>query len=389
MKHYYDPSCHGVDLKSRFQTADAKIQQASSLGQGFGAIAEALDPLNDSHTFFDPPARPFKRDIGYRWAMVGDVCLITAVKPGSDAAGKLAPGDRVLQLERFRVTRKNFWKIGYSINRLHAFPVVTLAIRHADGSEAQVEVAAKMEREKRVLDLTKGDDIWRLIVDSENEDYLARQRWVEIGNAAMVWKMPQFDMSDRAVEDLISKARTKGALILDLRGNPGGYETTLQALVGALMDHEVTIATRQGRKPNLMPVVAKSRGKSAYSGKLAVLIDARSASAAELLARVVQLEKRGVVLGDRSSGHVMESRYYPMSHGAATKTLYGASITEANLVMSDGNSLEDIGVSPDELVLPTEGDVATGRDPVLARAAECLGVQLDPVAAGKLFPTEW
>jgi hypothetical protein len=131
--------------------------------------------------------------------MVGDTCLIAAVRPGSDAATKLAPGDQVLQLERFRVTRNNFWKLGYSINRLYALPVVHLAIRHPDGSEAQVEVAARLERGKRVLDLTQGDDIWRLTIDVENEEHLQRQQWTEIGSAAMVWKMPQFDMSDRIV----------------------------------------------------------------------------------------------------------------------------------------------------------------------------------------------
>jgi hypothetical protein len=51
-KHYYDPDYHGLDLKARFQKADEKIQQATNLGQAFGAIAEALDGLNDSHTFF-------------------------------------------------------------------------------------------------------------------------------------------------------------------------------------------------------------------------------------------------------------------------------------------------------------------------------------------------
>jgi hypothetical protein len=85
----------------------------------------------------------------------------------------------------------------------------------------------------------------------------------------------------------------------------------------------------------------------------------------------------------------MESKHYSEKMGGDTVIFYGASITEWDLIMADGKSLEHTGVTPDEMVLPTALDMANGRDPVIARAAELLGTKISPEVAGKMFPYEW
>ncbi|MCA1592465.1 MAG: hypothetical protein LC754_07405, partial [Acidobacteria bacterium] len=119
------------------------------------------------------------------------------------------------------------------------------------------------------------------------------------------------------------------------------------------------------------------------------IVDSESASAAELFARIMQLEKRGTVIGDHTSGKVMQSRYFGHQHGVDVVAFYGVSITDADVIMSDGKSLEQVGVTPDQVVLPKPTDIAAKRDPVLAHAASLVGVKLDPEKAGALFPVEW
>ena len=85
----------------------------------------------------------------------------------------------------------------------------------------------------------------------------------------------------------------------------------------------------------------------------------------------------------------MEARHYNYQINLKTAVFYGASITEADLILTDGKSLEHTGVTPDEVVLPSAEDLASDRDPVLAYAAGHLGVQLTPEDAGRMFPFEW
>jgi len=183
----------------------------------------------------------------------------------------------------------------------------------------------------------------------------------------------------------MDKVRTHKALILDLRDNPGGDEETLLRLIGDLFDKDVKVGVIQRRKET-KPLIARSRGDKAFKGQLIVLVDAASASSAEILARVVQLEKRGVVIGDRTEGAVMRARVYPHEVGVTRAAFFAVSVTDANLLMGDGKSLENVGVTPDEIKLPTGADLASMRDPVLAYAAKAAGVTIDPDKAGALFP---
>jgi C-terminal processing protease CtpA/Prc len=389
-KHYYDPKFHGLDIEARYHDFDAKIQNAASLSQAFGLVAGFFDGLNDSHTFFEPPSRPYRVDYGYRMQIIGENAFITRVRPGSDAESKVHPGDQVIGYNNFAVNRGDFWKMNYYFNNLSPQKASLLSLRNPQGEEKNITVDAKVRELKKVIDLTgeNGDwDFWQMVRDGENYDHTVRQRYYEI-NDVMIWKMPEFFLDYPEMDRAFGIARKHKALILDLRGNPGGAIITLEHMLGNVFDHDIKVADRVGRK-DMKAEVAKTHGGSVFTGKLIVLVDSGSASAAELFPRVIQLEQRGIVVGDRTAGAVMEARGYRNSQGADTRIFYAFSITEADLTMKDGKSLEHVGVTPDEIVVPTAQDLATGRDPALSRAAELAGLNLEPAAAGKMFPFEW
>jgi C-terminal processing protease CtpA/Prc len=389
-KHYYDTKFHGLDWDKQYEAAKDKMKTVTSLSQGFGVTAGFLDELNDSHTFFQAPARPYKVDYGYRFQMYGNNCFITRVRPDTDAVGKVTPGDQVLAYNNYAVNRGVLWKLQYYYGSLAPMQATSLSVHDLSGKDQKLTINAKVKQEKRVLDLTGSSsdaDFWDLIRESETSDHLIRQRMVEMGDVA-IWKNPEFAMTSDEVDHIFATARKHKALIIDLRGNPGGSVDTMDRMVGNLFDHDIKIADRTGRKP-MKPEIAKTRGKDIFTGKVIVLVDSASASASEIFARVMQLENRGVVLGDQSAGAVMEALHYASSQGADVKFFYGFSVTEADLVMKDGKSLEHLGVTPDTIINPTAKDLADGSDPVLAKAAELADLKLDPVAAGKLFPFEW
>jgi carboxyl-terminal processing protease len=382
-KNYYDPSLHGLNLEARFKEAEERIKQAQTRDQLIIPIAQTLLDLNDSHTFFFPPFRAARVRYGWRMQMVGDTCFITGVNPKSDAAAKgLKTGDVVLAVDGYRPARDNLWKMSYRYYALMPARSIRLTvISPGDTQPREIEAMSKIEKTAEVAVFFT--NIWRYNSEARLED----DRFYEQGDF-VIWRMPGFDVSPERIDELMNRVRKARALVLDLRGNGGGYQDTLVRLTSYFLDHDVKIADTKGRKET-KTILAKTRGDKIFKGQLVVLVDSQSGSASEMFARIIQLEKRGTIIGDRTAGAVMTSKSYDHQTGVGNTLYYSTSITIADVVMPDGASLEKVGVKPDEVILPTAADIAAQRDPVLARGAALVGAQLAPEKAGLLFQTEW
>jgi C-terminal processing protease CtpA/Prc len=386
-KNYYDPTLRGIDVDARFRQAEEEIKRAATIGQITAAIAQALLDFNDSHTFFLPPTQSTHVDYGWEMQMIGDKCYVIAVRPKSDAEAKgLKVGDRILSVNGFAPTRADLWKMRYYYQALSLQTGLTVVAQSPGAAERQLALAARVRSGPVVY---QGGLLELNLEDEKNRrQFKDAHRYYTVGEDLLIWRMSRFNLTKEGVDDMMNKARKKKALILDMRGNGGGAEETLLRLIGNVFERDIKVGDIK-RRTETKPLVAKSRGGDIFKGTLVVLLDSASGSAAEVFARVVQLEKRGTVIGDRSAGAVMRSKIYVHTVGADSAIFYGASITDADLLMTDGKSLENTGVVPDKLMIPGGVHLAGGRDPVLAYAASILEVPLDASKAGALFPFVW
>lgn len=387
-KKYYDPSFHGVDIDAKFHQAEELLDRASTLNEAMGDVTAFLGVLGDPHTYFVPPRGVQRADYGFRMRMIGERCLVTHVREGSEAAAKLHPGDEIAAVDGRAVNRATFLSMQQHLKTASAATSLEVSVRqYKSGAREDVELhSPQLAPRAAEIALDSGANGIRSMMDPSASELL-QERWMEFGHSVLVWKMPWFGIEPADIDAMMSKAKKDSALVLDLRGNPGGPIESLAYLTGWVFNHDVTIATPVGRR-TMRAVVAKPH-RGAFEGKLMVLVDSASASAAELFARVMQIEHRGIVIGDRTAGAVMESRLFFLQFGTAPVIHYQVAITQADLLMSDGKSLEGAGVTPDVMVNPSADDFAAKRDPVLARAAQLAGLNLSAEEAGKFAPFEW
>ncbi len=378
--HYYDKNYRGIDIDARFKEATEKIKSLDTNAQIFRVIAALLLEFNDSHTRFYPPNRSNRVEYGFAMQMIGDRCVIVDVKKGSDAEKKgLKVGELVTKIGQYPVTRDSLWVLNYYLYQLEPMPFLPVVVAGSGEKERSVTIEASFksleERRKEAEKRRK---------EKRENPYKCTKLSVE----TTACKLLTFAVERKYVDQMMKEVLTGSKFILDLRGNRGGYVKIEEYLVGHFFDRELKIADMVTRKKTDTRIAKPVKGRQ-FKGELIVLIDSDSASASEVFSRVIQIEKRGKVVGDTSAGAVMTSYNLSMANsrgpdGYQTVSFYGMNVTIADVIMSDGNRLEHVGVVPDYPIGPTGVALAKKSDPVLAYAAELLGTQITPEAAGLL-----
>ena len=160
----------------------------------------------------------------------------------------------------------------------------------------------------------------------------------------------------RDVLRLVNELKTENVqgIVLDLRGDGGGYLPEATALTGLFIDHGpvVQLKDTSGR----LEVLDDPEPAAAYSGPLAVLVDRFSASASEIFAGAIQDYHRGIILGQRTFGKGTVQNLVPLDRWSQKPVSGQLTVTIGKFYRVTGESTQHRGVEPD-VPLPSPIDM--------------------------------
>jgi len=170
-------------------------------------------------------------------------------------------------------------------------------------------------------------------------------------------------LTRKAARELKDK-KVKG-IILDLRGNGGGYVDAAKSVVSLwLSSGSVIVQEKAGDK---VVGTEKASGNNILNGvKTIVLIDGGTASASEIVAGALHDHKAATLVGVKTYGKGVVQQLFPLDSGAEVK------ITIAKWYTPNGNNIDRTGISPDVKVEITTEQYAAGDDAQLGKALEML-----------------
>jgi len=329
-----------------------------------GAIDGLVRAYGDSYTSYFPPveAAVFDEDISGNFSGVGmevgireNIITIISPLPGTPAekAG-LAAGDVIVTIN------------GTSTENMGVDQAVRL-IRGEEGTTVTFSIFRKGATAVKEYVVTRAKiEIPTVKTEKRGSTFIIT---LYSFNAMAEVKM------QAALREYVKSGSIK--LVLDMRGNPGGY---LQGAVAISSYFLPTgkIILRESFGGNTPEQVYRSSGRTLKQfapQEMVVLIDGGSASAAEILAGALAQHDYAVLIGQTSFGKGSVQELVPLPSGAALK------VTIARWLTPDGTSISKSGVTPDYLVTRTPEERIAGVDPQLDAAIAYLEKGTIPVAS--------
>lgn len=317
----------------------------------YGAIGGLVDSYNDPYTIFLPPgdANMFAEDISGNFGGVGMEVglregLVTVIAPLPDtpaAQAGIVAGDVIVEID------------GASTEDMGIDEAVRL-IRGDVGTT----VALKLYREGETELLEKSIERAEITIPTIDTEVRGDVFIISLYNFNALAE----EMMAEALQEYVESDATK--LIIDVRGNPGGFLQSAVAIASHFVPAGKTVVREsfgEGMEEELYRSTGHTLGE-AMPEEMLVLVDEGSASASEILAGALQEHGIAQLLGEQTYGKGSVQELISLNDGSSLK------VTVARWFTPDGTSISQGGLTPDILVERTPQQVVDGIDPQLEAA---------------------
>ena len=319
-----------------------------------GAAAGLVAAVGDPHTVYVEPltATVLEEDLQGTFEGIGatvkledGLVIVGRPLPNSPAeAAGLQPGDAILEVD------------GTSLEGLGLFDAVAM-IRGPKGTVVRLLIQRAGVDEPFIVPVTR-DKVESPVIASEMlEGDIAYLQLADFN--AQVPRLLRNELRE------ILKENPRG-IILDLRGNPGGYLHVGVQVASEFLPYNSVVLHEIRRDATETVDHLASRGGLATDLPLVVLINGGSASASEIVAGAIRDNERGILIGTATYGKGSVQSTHTLPDGS------GLRVTISRWQLPGGDQLDGTGIEPDIMVELTSEDWTEGRDPQRDRAVEYL-----------------
>lgn len=183
------------------------------------------------------------------------------------------------------------------------------------------------------------------------------------GSTAIITVLRFDNDTGTEVQKMAAEFADKGInkVILDLRGNGGGYVSAAQDLLSLWLDGQTVLIQKSAHFGE--EKIGSSSGKAILKDmKTVVLVNGSTASASEITAAALKEYKKATIVGTKTYGKGVVQKMYNMGNGGMLK------VTVAEWLTPNNNSINGNGVEPDVVVDRTSEDINKMRDPQMDKA---------------------